>query len=71
MAVKPEDLKGPCYLVHKDPQGGWRWTYFGRSGEVLAVSGESYASKWDARDGAGRAQEGELAQVSVVVPDAD
>jgi uncharacterized protein YegP (UPF0339 family) len=69
--MKPNLLKGPHYLVSRDLKGEWRWTYFGRVGEVLAVSGESYASKWEARDGARSAQAELQTQISILIPDAD
>jgi hypothetical protein len=69
--MKHNLLKGPHYLVSRDPKGEWRWTYFGRAGRVLAVSGEGYASKREARDEARRAQAELRMQISILMPDAD
>ena len=69
--MKPNLLKGPHYLVSRDPKGEWRWTYFGRVGKVVAVSGEGYASKLEARDRVRRAQEELQMRISILMPDAE
>jgi uncharacterized protein YegP (UPF0339 family) len=39
------------YLMHKDNQGYWRWTFRAANGEAIAVSSEGYARKEDCRHG--------------------
>lgn len=69
MATKPAGMKGPCYLVHKGHSGSgeWGWTLFGPSGEVIAVSSQSFPTKWDAREAAGRVHD--FGRASIVVPE--
>ncbi|WP_375338416.1 DUF1508 domain-containing protein [Variovorax paradoxus] len=37
----------PCYWMRKDVRGEWRWTYYARNAEPIAVSSESYKRRED------------------------
>ena len=37
----------PCYWMRKDNRGEWRWTYYARNGEPIAVSSEGYNRRDD------------------------
>lgn len=41
----------PCYWMYKDNAGQWRWTYYARNKEAIAVSSESYVRKDDCLHG--------------------
>jgi uncharacterized protein len=41
----------PCYWLYKDHSGEWRWTYYARNGEEIAVSSEGYKKYADAYHG--------------------
>jgi uncharacterized protein YegP (UPF0339 family) len=41
----------PCYLVHKDRSGEWRWTFTAVNGKIIAVSSESYKRRVDCQRG--------------------
>ncbi|MBL8669566.1 MAG: YegP family protein [Alphaproteobacteria bacterium] len=40
-------LRYPCFYVFKDTRDEWRWTFYGRAGDEIASSTESYASASD------------------------
>ncbi len=40
-------LEYPCYYEKKDKQGEWRWVYYARNGEEIAVSSEGYVNRSD------------------------
>lgn len=40
-------LTYPCYHMRKDVRGEWRWTYFARNAEAIAVSSEGYRNRSD------------------------
>lgn len=40
-------LTYPCYYMKKDSRGEWRWTYYARNGEAIAVSSEGYKVRAD------------------------
>jgi|tagenome__1003787_1003787.scaffolds.fasta_scaffold20760504_2 uncharacterized protein YegP (UPF0339 family) len=40
--VTPEHFKFPCYVLRPDNCGEWRWVYYARNGEEIAVSSEGY-----------------------------
>jgi uncharacterized protein YegP (UPF0339 family) len=35
-------LTYPCYWEYKDTRGEWRWTYYAKNAEAIAVSSEGY-----------------------------
>ena len=35
----------PCYHQYKDNARQWRWTYYARNGEAIAVASESYVNR--------------------------
>jgi uncharacterized protein YegP (UPF0339 family) len=35
----------PCYLLDRDANNGWRWTYYAEDGEEVAASKERYESE--------------------------
>nr|WP_249729911.1 DUF1508 domain-containing protein [Chelatococcus sp. YT9] len=35
--------------MYKDNRGEWRWVYYAKNGEEIAVSSESYTSKQNCR----------------------
>ncbi len=37
----------PCYIERKDSKGEWRWVYYARNGEEIAVSSEGYKNRSD------------------------
>jgi uncharacterized protein YegP (UPF0339 family) len=37
----------PCYQQRKDSRGEWRWTFYAKNGEEIAVSSESYINRSD------------------------
>ncbi|MNF09118.1 hypothetical protein D3C80_2096990 [compost metagenome] len=37
----------PCYWQYKDTTNQWRWTYFAKNKEKIAVSSESYHNRAD------------------------
>lgn len=37
------------YQVYKDEAGEWRWRLKSANGQITAVSGEAFASRWSAR----------------------
>ena len=41
----------PCYWMKKDNRGEWRWTYYAKNKEEIAVSSESYKNRSDCRHG--------------------
>jgi uncharacterized protein len=41
------DVTYPCYWMKKDNRGEWRWTYYARNGEEIAVSSEGYVNRSD------------------------
>jgi uncharacterized protein YegP (UPF0339 family) len=41
------DEKLPCYRERKDNGGYWYWIYYGKNGEELARSSESYVNRSD------------------------
>ncbi|CAH1657986.1 hypothetical protein CHELA1G11_12973 [Hyphomicrobiales bacterium] len=45
MSVRPSDLTYPCYYMYKDTRGEWRWVYYAKNGEEIAVSSEGYIKK--------------------------
>ena len=46
-----ETVNFPCYWMYCDDDGSWRWTYFARKGEKIAVSCAAYASANDCQRG--------------------
>lgn len=51
MSVHPREFEFPCYVLRRDTQNQWRWVYFARNGEPIAVSSESYKRVEDCRHG--------------------
>ena len=51
MSVQPREFEFPCYVLRRDTQNQWRWVYFARNGEPIAVSSESYKRVEDCRHG--------------------
>ena len=45
MAVRPLGVSYPCYWMYKDNANLWRWVYYAKNGEEIAVSSESYTTK--------------------------
>lgn len=45
------DVTYPCYWQKKDSRGEWRWTYYAKNGEAIAVSSESYVRREDCTHG--------------------
>lgn len=41
------DVTYPCYWMKKDNRGEWRWTYYAKNGEAIAVSSEGYVNRTD------------------------
>lgn len=41
----------PCYKMYTDAKGEWRWTYYAKNAEKIAVSSEGYKAKADCRRG--------------------
>lgn len=39
--------KGLRYEVKKDSKGDWRWTFYAKNGEPMAVSTEGYVNQSD------------------------
>lgn len=39
------------YVMYKDAQKLWRWTFFAKNHEAIAVSSESYVNQTDCRHG--------------------
>lgn len=37
----------PCYRQKKDKSGHWYWIYYGKNGEAISRSSESYVKKAD------------------------
>jgi len=37
----------PCYWMRKDARGEWRWTYYAKNAEPIAVSSEGYTRRED------------------------
>jgi uncharacterized protein YegP (UPF0339 family) len=37
----------PCYWQKKDQSGYWYWIYYGKNGEEIARSSESYVNRTD------------------------
>jgi len=53
----------PTFRVFEDAAGEWRWRFVAGNGEIIADSGEGYASRRNAREAAERVQ--------AYAPDAD
>lgn len=45
------------FVVYQDAAGEWRWRHVADNGEVIADSGESYVSKYNAERARDRAVE--------------
>jgi uncharacterized protein len=45
------DVTYPCYWEKKDSRGEWRWTYYAKNGEAIAVSSEGYKNRSDCEHG--------------------
>lgn len=41
------NLTYPCYKQYKDSKAEWRWTYYAKNAEPIAVSSEGYKAKSD------------------------
>ena len=46
------DVTYPCYWLKKDSRGEWRWTYYAKNAEPIAVSSEGYVHYSDCLHGA-------------------
>jgi uncharacterized protein YegP (UPF0339 family) len=51
MSVRPEGLTYPCYWMYTDSRQEWRWVYYGKNGEEIAVSSEGYTTKKNCLNG--------------------
>lgn len=49
--TREETLSGTHYELYQDSQGDWRWRLVHENGNILADSGQGYASKEGARKG--------------------
>jgi uncharacterized protein YegP (UPF0339 family) len=61
-AVKDAELLGARgtsfrYQLHRDGEGHWRWALCSAAGEVLAISGRSYASRQRVIEAIGKLRE--------------
>lgn len=41
------DVTYPCYKQRKDASKHWYWIYYGKNGEAIARSSESYVNRSD------------------------
>ena len=49
--VCPEVTEGARFTMYRDGGNDWRWQLWSRNGNIIAESGEGYASKQGCRNG--------------------
>jgi uncharacterized protein YegP (UPF0339 family) len=47
--ARPSGVNYPCYWMYPDNRSEWRWTYYAKNGEEIAVSSEGYTTKQNCR----------------------